>query len=68
MFYTWQDFLLEGKRKKFIQNKYPWIPNSVLKWFSAEDPSGRNKYLEWLANRFNNQIKGSAPHINLGMN
>jgi len=42
-----QDLILEG-RLEDVKKKYPEIKSDVIDYLSQEDPSGNNKYLEWM--------------------
>tara|TARA_Y100000034_G_scaffold130941_1_gene190595 strand:+ start:514 stop:2160 length:1647 start_codon:yes stop_codon:yes gene_type:complete len=50
--YAWDDYLLVEGRKDDVLNKHPWLDTEVLKYLSENDPSGNNKYLMWMADRF----------------
>jgi hypothetical protein len=43
--------LLEG-RKEDVMAKYPDVPKEFIEHFSQNDPSGNNKYLDWMARAF----------------
>ena len=44
--------LTEG-RKEQVMAKYPNVPKEVVEDFSQNDPSGNNKYLEWMVGIYN---------------
>ena len=48
--------LLNEGRKEDAMKKFPAVPAQIVDIFSQADPSGNNKYLDWMVSQINTFI------------